>query len=48
MMAQHLMEDAYRAINRRAEDIVGWRSWTPVTCLTALMIIFKKNIKYLS
>jgi len=35
-MIDELMECTYGQIKRRgAEDRVGWRSWTPRTCLTA-------------
>jgi len=34
-MIDELMEGTYGQMKRRAEDIVGWRSWTPWTCLTA-------------
>jgi len=33
-MIDELMESTYGAMKRRGEDRVGWRSWTPWTCLT--------------
>jgi len=34
-MIDELMEGTFRQMKRRAEDRVGWRSWTPWTCLMA-------------
>jgi len=34
-MIDKLMEGTYGHMQRRVEDRVGWRSWTPWTCLTA-------------